>query len=194
MAYVLVVGANNQAPVGISEEDSIAQCLHWIGFRIEQQRESIMEDAFTSWLMIQQLKTSDVVSMAKSFASRTTENRKIIFGINRTKLLKSFIFWAQDYHRISEEPTIEGVDQPGFINQLIKAQMHDDARENLEKQTVSAAKAANPGPLIKETDWKEWEEKFVNYTRAHIGVAGVPLSYVIRNIQWTMIYQMIKTS
>ena len=58
--------------------------------------------------------------------------------------------------------------------------MHDDARENLKEQTALAVKAANPGPLIKETQWKEWEEKFINYTRAHIGVAGVPLSYVIR--------------
>ena len=180
MAYVLVVGENNQAPEGISEEDSIAQCLHWIGFRTEQQRESIIEDAFTSWFMIEQLKTSDVVSMAKSFAARTPANRKIVFGTNRTKLLKSFMFWVQDYYRISEEPTIEGVDQPGFIKQLVTAQKHDNARENLKEQTVSAAKAANPGPLIKETEWKEWEEKFINYTRAHIGVAGVPLSYVIR--------------
>ena len=115
MAYHFVVGTNNRAPEGISEEDSIEQCIHWIGFRTEYQRESIIEDAFTSWFMIKQLKTSDVVSMAKSFAARTPANRKIVFGTNRTKLLKSFIFWVQDYYRVSEEPTIEGVDQPGFI-------------------------------------------------------------------------------
>lgn len=49
------------------------------------------------------------------------------------------------------------------------------------EQTSSLADAASPGPLEKESQWKECEEKFENYCKkAHIGSAGVPLSYVIR--------------
>lgn len=40
---------------------------------------------------------------------------------------------------------------------------------------------ASPGPLENESKWKEWEEKFVNYLRLHIGSFGIPLSYVIRD-------------
>ena len=44
----------------------------------------------------------------------------------------------------------------------------------------TAADAASPGPLESERKWKTWEEKFENYCQAHIGAAGIPLSYVIR--------------
>ena len=30
-----------------------------------------------------------------------------------------------------------------------------------------------------QKEWKQWEEKFSNYAAAHLGVSGVPLSYVI---------------
>ena len=50
----------------------------------------------------------------------------------------------------------------------------------MKEQTSTQAKASDPGPLEKESQWKDWEEKFTNYCRAHIGAAGVPLSYVIR--------------
>ena len=50
----------------------------------------------------------------------------------------------------------------------------------MKAQTVIQATAASPGLLNQEKQWKEWEEKFISYTRSHIGMNGIPLSYVIR--------------
>jgi hypothetical protein len=50
----------------------------------------------------------------------------------------------------------------------------------MKNNVSTSADAANPGPLKLEKEWKQWEEKFINYTRSHIGANGVPLSYVIR--------------
>ena len=178
--YVLVVGAGNFVPANLSEEDAISQALHFIGFRTEMQRNAVRNDAFTSWNDIKLLTVNDISSMAKSFAGRTNNNGRIIFGTIRSKLLKAFVYWVQDFHRTSEQPSMQGLDEPTFKAALQGALTRDRVRENLKEQTSSAAKAADPGALMKEAQWKDWEEKFTNYISAHIAVAGVPLSYVIR--------------
>ena len=38
---------------------------------------------------------------------------------------------------------------------------------------------SSPGPLVKESKWKEWEEKFVNHLCLHSSANGIPLSYAI---------------
>ena len=58
------------------------------------------------------------------------------------------------------------------------AGVKDGIRKSLKGQALPSA--AYPGLLKAEKHWKEWEERFVNYTRCHIGALGVPLSYVIR--------------
>ena len=47
--------------------------------------------------------------MAKSFASRTAAGGRLFFGTNRTKWLKALVHWRQDFHRISDTPTIVGL-------------------------------------------------------------------------------------
>ena len=44
---------------------------------------------------------------------------------------------------------------------------------------MTAALAANPGLLKTKKEWKHWEEKFTNYAGTHLGVGGIPLSYII---------------
>ena len=44
-------------------------------------------------------------------------------------------------------------------------------------------KAADPGKLKDERKWTEWEPAFVNYLSTIPGVTGVPLSYVIRELE-----------
>ena len=68
MNYQFVNGPSERVPRGISEEHSIAQCLHWIGFHEEQEKKALMEEAFSSWLMIRYLEVSDIITMAKMLA------------------------------------------------------------------------------------------------------------------------------
>ena len=58
--------------------------------------------------------------------------------------------------------------------------MRAEIRDNVRRQTKTAAEVATLGPLDSERIWWQWEEKFTNYPRAHLGVKGIPLSYIIR--------------
>ena len=175
--YQLLDGPNI-VPEGINESDSINQILHWIGYRIEDQRESIVLDGVDSWDSIKMLTNSDIDAMSKTFANRTAANGKMIFGTNRTKFLKAITNWTQDFYRVSEEPTIVSLNETAFKSQLRRAEIREKIRKTVISSTVTAI--ASPGPLEKESKWKEWEEKFNNYLRLHLGANGVPLSYVIR--------------
>ena len=179
-AFVLVVG-EEVAPAGLDELDTISQSLSWIGFVIDAQRNNIINEALGSFDDIRMLHEDDIDAMSKDFASRTAGNGRMNFGTRRIKLLKAFLHWVKDFYRVSTVPSVDGLNLNSFRVQLNTSVMRAEIRQNLRKQTKTAAEAATPGPLESERKWKEWEEKFINYTRAHLGANGVPLSYVIRD-------------
>lgn len=176
-AYVLQLG-DTVVQEGISEVNSLIQIIHWIGFRTANQRTSLTEDSFTSFEDLRSLNDREVEKMRTDFASRTAAQGRIIFGTNKTKNIKALVHWLMDFYRVSEDPTIVGLNEYTFKDQLRRAVTRASIRKTLESQSLPDA--ADPGPLKSEKQWKEWEEKFVNYTRCHLGALGVPLSYVIR--------------
>ena len=176
--YVPVIGAGNEAAEGTTENNTMIQILWWIGFRQNAQTTLIYDDGVDGWESIRMLSIDDVDAMAKTFASRTAGNGRIIFGTNRTKWLKAVVHWVQDFDRVSETPTIVGLDEPGFKASLRTAESRDKIRSTLKDNDIPSD--ASPGLLDKESKWKEWEEKFINYLRLHLGSSGIPLSYVIR--------------
>ena len=175
--YVPVTG-NTTVADGITEADTMIQILWWIGFRTNAQTTSIVDDGVDGWESIRMLSKDDIDAMAKTFAGRTAASGKIIFGTNRTKWLKPIIHWVQDFYRISETPTIVNMDESAFKASLRTAESRDKIRQTIRDNDIPSD--ASPGPLERESKWKEWEEKFVNYLRLHLGPSGVPLSYVIR--------------
>ena len=175
--YVPVIGDVDVA-AGITEADSMTQILWWIGFRTNAQTTLIYDDGVDGWESIRMLSKDDIDAMAKTFANRTTTNGRIIFGTNKTKWLKALANWTQDFYRISDTPTIEGLNENTFKAALRTAESRDRIRETLRDNEIP--NDASPGPLEKESKWKEWEEKFVNYLRLHLGANGIPLSYVVR--------------
>jgi hypothetical protein len=164
----------------LSDEQMILQCLYWIGFRTDAQRDNITNESFSNFDDIRIMSTSDVNDMASDWASRTVANGRMHFGARRSKLLKAFIHWTHDFYRVSTTPTIENLNEDSFKNELRIALTRATTRKTLSEQTKTTAEAASPGPLESERTWKQWEEKFTNYTRSHIGTHGIPLSYVIR--------------
>ena len=176
--YTPVDGAGNTIPDGITEDDTMIQILWWIGFRNAGQTTLIIDDGVDSWDNIRMLSSDDIDAMSKTFMSRTATNGRIIFGTNRTKWLKALIHWTQDFFRVSEVPTVEGLDEIGFKAALRTAESRDKIRTTLKDNDIPVD--ASPGPLEREAKWKEWEEKFINFLRLHLGSSGIPLSYVIR--------------
>ena len=144
----------------ITEENSLRQVLHWIGFRTAAQKQALVNDCFTSWIDLRMLSEKDASTMEKSFSSRTNADGRLIFGTTRTKYIKAVIHWIQDFYRVSDVPSIIGLSEITFKTQLQRALTRSMIRKNLKDQVSSTADAATPGPLLKENQWKEWEEKF----------------------------------
>jgi hypothetical protein len=94
--------------------------------------------------------------------------------------MKALIHWMQDFYRISLVPTIKDETETTFKSQLLCALARANIRKNFKDNTSTEADATDPGPLKLEREWKQWEEKFVNYAGAHLGAHDIPLSYVIR--------------
>lgn len=164
---------------GISDENTMLQILHWIGFRTEQHREALVADCFGSFEDLRVLTEKDVTTMSSDFGGRQARER-IHFGTRRTKSIKGLVHWVQDFYRVSELPSIVGLNEITFKQQLERALARADIRSSLKNQASTAADAATPGALKSEKQWKEWEEKFINYARSQLGSNGIPLSYVIR--------------
>ena len=99
---------------GITETNTMIQILQWIGFRINAQTTLIYEDSVDGWKNILMLSKDDIDAMAKTFASQTAQNGRIICGTNRTKWLKAITHQVQDFYRVSDTPTIVSLDETTF--------------------------------------------------------------------------------
>lgn len=176
--FVPVIGAA-EIPDGITDDNSVVQILWWIGFRTNPTNTAVIDDGVDGWESIQSLTDDDIDAMAKSFASRTSTGGRMIFGTKRIKFLKAIVHWVQDFYRTSDTPTIVGLNETKFKADLRVAESRNKIRKTLKDNDIPSD--ASPGPLDKESKWKEWEEKFTNYLRLHLGASGIPLSYVIRD-------------
>ena len=55
-------------------------------------------------------------------------------------------------------------------------------KSDIELVTTNS-KAADPGKFKDERKWPEWEKAFINYLSVIPGVNGIPLSYVVRELE-----------
>ena len=174
------VGGQNVVTVDLSEQDSLRQILYWCGFVNEAQINLLLDDGLESFSDVRVLTEKDISTMASSFSGRTATTGRFHFGTRRTKNLKALTHWVQDFSRVSQQPTVKGLNKVVFLSELERALARAEVRKSMKENTSTAASEASPGPLKSEREWKQWEEKFVNFLRLHVGANGVPLSYVIR--------------
>ena len=118
--------------------------------------------------------------MVKDFGGRTQNNGRMHIGPIRAKRLKGFVHWVQDFYRVSEHPTIAGLNEHIFINAIEDSQKRADVRRTLKDNSDIASKAAEPGPLKSQKQWREWEKKIEIFLGYIIGVIWISLKYVIR--------------
>jgi hypothetical protein len=71
------------AAVVVDPRDAINSILEWIGFDDDDDRESILDEAFEVWEDIYSLQTKDIESLVKDFARHTGDD-KIVFGLKHT--------------------------------------------------------------------------------------------------------------
>ena len=114
MAYDFLNG-NDTIPIGINEDNSIQQIIHWIGFTTPNQRTSVFNDSIGSWDDIRMFSEKDMNNMARDFAGRAPQGGgRINFCIRRNKKLIGLAHWVRDFYRVSNTPSIEGLSQVTF--------------------------------------------------------------------------------
>ena len=84
-AYVFLNGGQLVTDFNIIVEDAIIQVLHWIGFRIEDARNALVNYYFGSYDDVKVLTEKDISTMAKNFSGRTGANDRMYFGTRRIK-------------------------------------------------------------------------------------------------------------
>jgi hypothetical protein len=155
--------------------------LTWIGFDQVNTRNRIREEGFETFEDLATMKEKDIRDLAESYGRRTIVDGRAIFGLRRIRYLIGLIHWVQDFARIGEKPSLEGIeDALTFKIALDAAYYRADVRKIEKDQADTVSKAADPGKLKDERKWPEWEPAFVNYLSTIPGVSGVPLSYVVR--------------
>jgi hypothetical protein len=155
--------------------------LTWIGFDADATRERIRAEGFDTFDDLATLKEKDIRDLAESYGRRTVADGRAIFGLRRIRYLIGLIHWVQDFGRVGQTPTIEGIeDAVSFCAALDEAYYRADVRKIEKDQSDTVSKAADPGKFKDERKWPEWEPGFVNYLSTLQGVSGVPLSYVVR--------------
>ena len=117
-AYVFLNGGQLVTDINITVEYAIRQVLHWIGFRTEDARNALVDNAFGSYDDVEVLTEKEISTMATNFSGRTGANSRMYFGARRIKYLKAFTHWIQDFYRTSGLPTIVILSVIVFKSQL----------------------------------------------------------------------------
>ena len=160
------------------------QILLWVGFDNVATRARLQEEGFETFEDLYQMKEKDIRDLADSYNRRTIADGRAIFGLRRVRYLIGLIHCVQDFQRVGEEPTIDGFDGAAqFRAALDEAYERADVRKIEKDQADTVSKAADPGKFKDERKWPEWEPAFVNYLSTLPGVNGIPLSYVVRELQ-----------
>ena len=164
--YTLVQGDQIvEATDALNEDAFLQQILYWIGFRNENSRENLRVQLLGSFDEMMSLTEKDVQAIATDWSSRTSNLGRFFIGTRRLKLLQALTHWIQDFRRISDTPSIVGLNESTFKAELSCALDHATIRKVLKDQSSTASEATSPGPLESKRKWKVWEEKFVNYLR-----------------------------
>jgi hypothetical protein len=88
--------------------------------------------------------------------------------------------WIHDCFRASDAPH----DHASFNDEaLYQALSLAQIRKSDIELVTTNSKAADPGKFKDERKWPEWEKSFSNYLSVIPGVNGVPLSYIVREIE-----------
>ena len=167
------------APVVAFELVGMDSILNKIGFANEEERLAIMEAGIGNFEDFRYLVEKDIRDMlAVEFGERTVANGRVVFGLGRTKKLTGVMHWVQDCFRASDVPNHNNFDEAALYQALSLAQVR---KLDIELVTTNS-KAADPGKFKDERKWPKWEKLFINYLSVIPGANGIPLSYVMREV------------
>jgi hypothetical protein len=142
------------------------------------ETEALVTEAIPDWSAFLRMTEKDIHSMAEDYGKRTINDGRIVFGFHRKKELQGLMHWVQDTKRMSLDPSQQHL----TIESIARAAANNEIRKNMADNMDTASKAADPGKLKTNTDWYTWSQGFTNYLSTIPGSTGVPLSYIVREV------------
>ena len=159
--------------------NDLAQALEWIGFNVPAERDAIHNE-FGGIEALLEVTHKEIRDLRDSYEKRRVLDGRILFGMQRTKLLLAMADWVKDRQRVNEAPEVDGYDAVTFREAIIESAERQTVRASDEDTMESRAKNATPGMLTGESIWDKWEAQLTNHLCILYGAYGVPLAYVIR--------------
>ena len=164
------------------DPSDLQRALTWIGFD-DQNHRDMLEAELTDLTAMRRLSQKDIRNLRDGFATRTQQEGRFYFGLNRTKLLQDMVGWLADLDRCNEDVDMSDFeDGEDFRDELDASRERAEVRESEEDTMESRAKESSPGKLTGDAVWDDWEAKLENMLAIIIGCRGVPLAYVIREL------------
>ena len=142
-------------------------------------------DELGAFCDLRSMKEKDIRDISESYTLCTAGDGSFLFEIRRVRLLIGMVHRVQDFGRVGEVPTLNEFngDRNAFRTALRVAPNRADVRKIKQDQSDTVSKAADQGKFKDERKWPKREPAFVNYLSIIPGVNGVPLSYVLWELE-----------
>ena len=122
--------------------------MGWCGFSTAIHRATVADEMFSSYADIRASNESDITELVSSMRGIPAAER-ITMGMRKMKKLKAMIPWVKGFRRISEPPTLDGLDKDSFNDALdVAARRHEIRKQQMDDDAT--LKEASPGPLSLE--------------------------------------------
>jgi len=152
------LGADQEIPQQQAQGEVVVnimnQVLIWIGFDVVANRQALCSEIAEIKDMVD-LTEKDITELQELYAKRTQNAGQMYFGLQRTKRLKATLHWVQDFARVSEVPTLNGLTQESFKAAISIAAQRADIRKKEAKDASSVSSEALPGKLKDDKKWQE---------------------------------------
>ena len=161
--------------------DDVNCIFDWFGFEaMDNARINLQSEGFTTFTSMANISEQRIASMKLRYG----RNGRNDIGEHRMLDIIGAIYWVQDCHRIGETPTLDNIRHANHFRRICeRSRQRAWFRNRTNVGAVSQRRWFNPGNFIDSETWSEYEETFVRYLGVMHGITGIPLSYVIREIE-----------
>jgi Reverse transcriptase (RNA-dependent DNA polymerase) len=111
-----------------------------------------------------------------AFEKRPTAATRVFFGMEKTNLMIGLLYYVQDCNRIGDDYVEEDI----TVEMLEECTRRNDVRKDMIDSEDTHTKTSSPGQFKDEANWVPWHDQLEVYLGGIMGIAGVPLTYVIR--------------
>ena len=160
----------------------VNRLLDWIGIEaMDNARISLQSDGFSTFTSMVDISETQISSMKTRYGRNGIND----IGDNRMLDVIGTIYWVKDRYRIGEVPSLVNIrDGDHFRLVLEKARTLAYFRNRLNSNHKFQQHFFFPGNFIDSETWSDYEKSLVRYLGVMLGVLDIPLTYVIREVDY----------